>query len=241
MLRVEDLEAYYGLSQALKCISLEVRQGETVCLIGANGAGKTTLLNCLSGVHAQRSGKVFLMGTDVSTANARQLVLSGVIQVPEGRQLFAPLTVEENLEMGAYVRSGFRSKLDLPAEMDRVFKLFPVLKARRKQRAGTLSGGEQQMTAIGRGLMADPRVLLMDEPSLGLAPLIVKQIFSIIDQLRSEGRTILLVEQNAAGALNVSDRAYVIENGSIVTEGPSRLIMEDARVRSAFLGQDVRA
>ncbi len=240
MLKVEDLQAYYGLSRALNGISIEVHRGETVCLIGANGAGKTTLLNCLSGVHVQRSGKIILMGRDVSKADARKLVLLGVVQVPEGRQLFAPLTVEENLEMGAYVRSGFRSRLSLTAEIDRVFNLFPVLKVRRKQRAGTLSGGEQQMTAIGRGLMANPKVLLMDEPSLGLAPLIVKQIFGIISELRSEGRTILLVEQNAMGALSVSDRAYVIENGSIVTAGPSHLMTQDERVRRAFLGQDVR-
>lgn len=240
MLRVENIEAHYGGNRALKGVSLEVRQGEIVCLIGANGAGKTTLLNCLSGIHSARNGKVFFMGEDVSHAPSQRMVRLGIVQVPENRQLFGPLTVEENLEMGAYSRAGQINKKRLVSEMERVFQLFPPLKARRKQRAGTLSGGEQQMVAIGRGLMSDPRLLLLDEPSLGLAPLIVREIFRIIQELQREGRTILLVEQNALGALTISQRAYVLESGSVTTSGPAAVLMQDAKVRRAFLGQDVR-
>jgi branched-chain amino acid transport system ATP-binding protein len=240
MLRVQDLEAYYGGHQALKGISLEIQDQEIVCLIGANGAGKTTLLNCLSGVHPQRRGAVFFKDREVTTVSSQGLVRLGIVQVPENRQLFGPLTVEENLEMGAYLRAGKMKKVDLLAEMDNVFRLFPALANRRKQRAGTLSGGEQQMVAIGRGLMADPSLLLLDEPSLGLAPLIVREIFRIIGELRNEGRTILLVEQNALAALKVSQRGYVIENGRISAGGPADLLMEDDKVRRAFLGQDVR-
>ena len=240
MLRVENIEAHYGGNRALKGVSLEVRQGEIVCLIGANGAGKTTLLNCLSGIHSARNGKVFFMGEDVSHAPSQKMVRLGIVQVPENRQLFGPLTVEENLEMGAYSRARQINKKRLVSEMERVFQLFPPLKARRKQRAGTLSGGEQQMVAIGRGLMSDPRLLLLDEPSLGLAPLIVREIFRIIQELQREGRTILLVEQNALGALTISQRAYVLESGSVTTSGPAAVLMQDAKVRRAFLGQDVR-
>jgi len=240
MLRVENIEAHYGGNRALKGVSLEVLQGEIVCLIGANGAGKTTLLNCLSGIHSARNGKVFFMGEDVSHAPSQKMVRLGIVQVPENRQLFSPLTVEENLEMGAYSRARQINKKRLVSEMERVFQLFPPLKARRKQRAGTLSGGEQQMVAMGRGLMSDPRLLLLDEPSLGLAPLIVREIFRIIQELQSEGRTILLVEQNALGALTISQRAYVLESGSVTTSGPAAVLIEDAEVRRAFLGQDVR-
>ncbi len=240
MLRVQNIEAHYGGNRALKGVSLEVRQGEIVCLIGANGAGKTTLLNCLSGIHSARNGKVFFMGEDVSHAPSQKMVRLGIVQVPENRQLFGPLTVEENLEMGAYSRAGQINKKRLVSEMERVFQLFPPLKARRKQRAGTLSGGEQQMVAIGRGLMSDPRLLLLDEPSLGLAPLIVREIFRIIQELQREGRTILLVEQNALGALTISQRAYVLESGSVTTSGPAAVLIQDPEVRRAFLGQDVR-
>jgi branched-chain amino acid transport system ATP-binding protein len=240
MLRVQNIEARYGGNRALKGVSLEVRQGEIVCLIGANGAGKTTLLNCLSGIHSDRNGKVFFMGEDVSHAPSQRMVRLGIVQVPENRQLFGPLTVEENLEMGAYSRARQIDKKRLVSEMERVFQLFPPLKARRKQRAGTLSGGEQQMVAIGRGLMSDPRLLLLDEPSLGLAPLIVREIFRIIQELQREGRTILLVEQNALGALTISQRAYVLESGSVTTSGPAAVLIQDPEVRRAFLGQDVR-
>jgi branched-chain amino acid transport system ATP-binding protein len=240
MLRVQNIEAHYGGNRALKGVSLEVRQGEIVCLIGANGAGKTTLLNCLSGIHSARNGKVFFMGEDISHATSQKMVRLGIVQVPENRQLFGPLTVEENLEIGAYSRARQINKKRLVSEMERVFELFPPLKARRRQRAGTLSGGEQQMVAIGRGLMSDPRLLLLDEPSLGLAPLIVREIFSIIQELQREGRTILLVEQNALGALTISQRAYVLESGSVTTSGPAAVLIQDAEVRRAFLGQDVR-
>ena len=240
MLRVQNIEARYGGNRALKGVSLEVRQGEIVCLIGANGAGKTTLLNCLSGIHPARTGKVFFMGEDVSHAPSQKMVRLGIVQVPENRQLFGPLTVEENLEMGAYSRARQINKKRLVSEMEKVFQLFPPLKARRKQRAGTLSGGEQQMVAIGRGLMSDPRLLLLDEPSLGLAPLIVREIFRIIQELQREGRTILLVEQNALGALTISQRAYVLESGSVTTSGPAAVLIQDPEVRRAFLGQDVR-
>jgi len=240
MLKVHHLEARYGGHQALKGISLEIEEGEIVCLIGANGAGKTTLLNCLSGVHPQHRGEVFFKGRNVAAAHSQKLVRLGIVQVPENRQLFGPLTVEENLEMGAYLRAGKMKKTDLLTEMDNVFMLFPALANRRKQRAGTLSGGEQQMVAIGRGLMANPSLLLLDEPSLGLAPLVVREIFRIIGELRDEGRTILLVEQNALAALKVSQRAYVIENGKISASGPADLLMKDEKVRRAFLGQDVK-
>jgi branched-chain amino acid transport system ATP-binding protein len=240
MLRVQNIEARYGGNRALKGVSLEVRQGEIVCLIGANGAGKTTLLNCLSGIHPARNGKVFFMGEDVSHAPSQKMVRLGIVHVPENRQLFGPLTVEENLEMGAYSRARQINKKRLVAEMERVFQLFPPLKARRKQRAGTLSGGEQQMVAIGRGLMSDPRLLLLDEPSLGLAPLIVREIFRIIQELQRDGRTILLVEQNALGALTISQRAYVLESGAVTTSGPAAVLIQDPEVRRAFLGQDVR-
>ncbi|MBF0552107.1 MAG: ABC transporter ATP-binding protein [Deltaproteobacteria bacterium] len=238
MLQVEKLAASYGAIQALKGVSLEVHQGEIVCLIGANGAGKTTLLNCLSGVHAQRQGRLVYQEQDISETNAQQRVKMGIVQIPENRQLFGPMTVEENLEMGAYLRAK-TSRIRLTAEMDAIFERFPILKDRRKQRAGTLSGGEQQMVAIGRGLMANPSLLLLDEPSLGLAPLVVKEIFRIIRGLREEGRTILLVEQNALGALTISDRAYVLETGRVSLSGPARDLMQDDQVRRSFLGQTV--
>jgi branched-chain amino acid transport system ATP-binding protein len=239
MLTAENIVASYRGNHALKRVSLEVNQGEIVCLIGANGAGKSTLLNCMSGVHPDRSGRLFFGGKDVSRANAQELVRMGIVQVPENRQLFGPLTVEENLEMGAYLRAGRMSSKALKREIDSVLQRFPAIEARRKQRAGTLSGGEQQMVAIGRGLMADPKLLLLDEPSLGLAPLIVREIFRIIRELQEEGRTILLVEQNALAALAVSHRAYVLETGRITLSGPAEALMQDPRVRKAFLGQDV--
>lgn len=237
MLSVENMEAYYGGHQALKGVSLEVRQGEIVSLIGANGAGKTTLLNCLVGVHPPRSGKVLFKGRDISRAHSQEIVGMGMVQVPENRQLFWPLTVEENLEMGAYLRAYHMTTADLKRDIDGVLERFPALKNRKRQRAGTLSGGEQQMVAIGRGLMADPHMLLLDEPSLGLAPLIVREIFRIIEELRQEGRTILLVEQNALGALSISHRAYVIETGRVTLSGEASDLMKEEGVRRAFLGE----
>ena len=239
MLKVTNLEAFYGGHRALKGISLEVNRQEIVCLIGANGAGKTTLLNCLSGIHPNRRGSIVFEGQEVSTAGSTRLVRLGIVQVPEGRQLFNPLTVEENLEMGAYSRGGTVAGRELRREIGSVLERFPALKTRTKQRAGSLSGGEQQMVAMGRGLMASPRLLLLDEPSLGLAPLVVREIFRIIRELQQEGCTILLVEQNAKSALAISDRAYVIENGSITAGGPAEVIAQDETVRRAFLGQDV--
>jgi branched-chain amino acid transport system ATP-binding protein len=239
MLQVQRLAASYGGNQALKGVSLEVNRGEIVCIIGANGAGKSTLLNAISGVHSDRSGTIVFSGKDVTQAGPPDLVRMGIVQVPENRRLFGPLTVEENLEMGAYLRAGRMSKADLRREIDSVLDRFPAIEGRRKQRAATLSGGEQQMVAIGRGLMADPQLLLLDEPSLGLAPVIVREIFRIIRLLQQEGRTILLVEQNAVAALEVSDRAYVLETGRVTLGGPAAAMMADARVRRAFLGQDV--
>ncbi|HMK37226.1 MAG TPA: ABC transporter ATP-binding protein [Desulfomonilaceae bacterium] len=239
MLVVEQLEAFYGGNRALKGISLEVKEGEIVCLIGANGAGKTTLLNCLSGVHPHCAGKLVFEGVDISRAHPQELVRMGIVQVPENRQLFGPLTVRENLELGAYLRYGKLGGAGFSRELERVIERFPILQSRLKQRAGTLSGGEQQMVALGRGLMADPALFLLDEPSLGLAPLVVREIFSIIQGLRRDGRTILLVEQNALGALTVSNRAYVLENGCVTIDGPSDVLISDRRVQKAFLGQDV--
>lgn len=238
MLKVEDMGAYYRGNQALTDVCLEVNEGEIVCLIGANGAGKTTLLNCISGVHSQRTGKISFAGKDVTRARSQDLVRMGIVQVPENRQLFGPLTVEENLELGAYLRAGHMSAGELRADLDAVYGRFPALDSRRNQEAGTLSGGEQQMVAIGRGLMANPRLLLLDEPSLGLAPLMVREIFRTISELQQEGRTILLVEQNALGALAISHRAYVLETGRVTLSGPAQALLDDERVRRAFLGQD---
>lgn len=239
MLLIDNIYAYYGGNQALKGVSLEVREGEIVCLIGANGAGKTTLLNCISGVHPDRVGRLSFMGRDVSRANSQQLVRMGIVQVPENRQLFGPLTVRENLEMGAYLRAGSLSGADLEKEIQAVMDRFPPLKSRLSQRAGTLSGGEQQMVALGRGLMANPRLLLLDEPSLGLAPLIAREIFRIVRELQAEGKTILLVEQNAVAALSNANRGYVMETGRVTLTGEAQDLMKDSRVRKAFLGQDV--
>jgi branched-chain amino acid transport system ATP-binding protein len=239
MLKVEDIEAYYRGNQALRGVCLEVNEGEIVCLIGANGAGKTTLLNCISGVHSQRTGKISFAGEDVTRAQSQDLVRRGIVQVPENRQLFGPLTVEENLELGAYLRAGRMSTSELRRELDAVYGRFPALDSRRKQAAGTLSGGEQQMVAIGRGLMANPRLLLLDEPSLGLAPLMVREIFRTIRELQQEGRTILLVEQNALAALAISHRAYVLETGRVTVSGSAEALLKDERVRRAFLGEDV--
>ncbi|MBM3300853.1 MAG: ABC transporter ATP-binding protein [Deltaproteobacteria bacterium] len=241
MLQVEGLEAYYGAIQALGGISLDVNEGEIVCLIGSNGAGKTTLLNCISGVHLNQRGRITFKGVDISRASSQKRVGLGIVQVPESRQLFTPMSVEENLEMGAYLRASRITSSELLKEKERITERFPALSNRLKQRAGTLSGGEQQMVAIGRGLMADPALLLLDEPSLGLAPLLVRGIFRIIQELQQEGRTILLVEQNALGALAISNRAYVLDTGRLTIQGNAAALVEDPRVRRAFLGQDVSA
>jgi branched-chain amino acid transport system ATP-binding protein len=234
MLEVDDVHTYYGNIHALKGISLKVDKGEIVTLIGANGAGKTTTLNTICGLCTPREGTVRLEGNEIHTMPAHEIVGIGVSQAPEGRRVFARLTVQENLEMGAFLRTD--SDL-IQADMERAFDLFPRLRERRKQVGGTLSGGEQQMLAIGRALMARPRVLLLDEPSMGLAPLLVEDIFRVIRQLNDEGTTILLVEQNALMALSVAHRAYVMETGRIVLEGPAQDVLQNPEVRKAYLGE----
>lgn len=234
MLELHDIHTYYGNIRAVRGISLKVHEGEKVCMIGANGAGKSTTLMTISGVYAPVEGEIIFEGLDITKSSAEQRVTYGISQVPEGRLIFPEMTVLENLELGAYIRhdSG-RIKTDL----DKIFGYFPVLAERRKQRGGSLSGGEQQMLAIGRALMSNPRLLLLDEPSLGLAPLIVKQIFEILQQINEEGTTILLVEQNAQLALNLTDRGYVMETGEITIEGASTDLLADERVRQAYLGE----
>jgi branched-chain amino acid transport system ATP-binding protein len=232
LLRVEGLEAAYGSVRALRGVDLEVRAGELVAPVGSNGAGKSTLLRTLSGVHPALAGRVLYRGVDVTRAPAHERVAGGVILVPEGRQVFGMLTVEDNLRLGAHTRP--RPEVD--DGLDRVFRLFPVLAERRRQRAGTLSGGEQQMLAIGRGLMGRPTLLLLDEPSMGLAPRLVAALFEVIVSLRAGGVTMLLVEQNAHAALSIADRGYVLETGRITLEGPGPELLGAEAVRAAYLG-----
>ncbi len=234
MLEVDGIHSYYDHIHALKGVSLEVRPGEVVCLIGSNGAGKSTTLMTISGVLHPRDGRVLFEGRDISRMEPDRIVALGISQVPEGRRILPRLTVADNLDMGAFLR---RDRAGIREDLERVYGYFPVLAERRKQLGGTLSGGEQQMLAIGRALMARPRLLLLDEPSLGLAPIIVEKIFEIIDQISRGGTTILLVEQNANLALGVSDRAYVLESGSVTLQGPSRDLARDEAVRRAYLGE----
>ncbi|HEY3073715.1 MAG TPA: ABC transporter ATP-binding protein [Burkholderiales bacterium] len=231
MLDVRNLQARYGRIPALKGIDLELRAGELVALVGGNGAGKSTLLRALSGVHPS-SGRVLLDGEDVSRAAPERRVSLGMVQVPEGRQVFGPLTVEDNLRLGAYRRA----RRNTARALDRVYQLFPVLAERRQQPAGMLSGGQQQMLAIGRALMAEPRLLLLDEPSMGLAPRLVAEIFACVRALRAADTALLLVEQNARAALAIADRGYVLETGRIVLTGTGAALLEDPNVRSAYLG-----
>jgi branched-chain amino acid transport system ATP-binding protein len=233
VLDVRDLHVYYGEIHALKGISFRVGQGEIVTLLGNNGAGKTTTLRTLSGMLPPRTGDVRLDGASLAHVPAHQVVRLGITHVPEGRRIFNRLTVADNLEMGAYTRSD----REIASDMERVFAVFPRLKERRTQVAGTLSGGEQQMLAIGRALMARPRLLLLDEPSMGLAPVLVEQIFETVETINRPGVTILLVEQNAAMALSVAGRGYVLETGEIVLEGPARALADDPEVRRAYLGE----
>ena len=232
MLRIDDLHVYYGSIHAIKGVSFEVNQGEIVTLIGANGAGKSTTLNTIAGLLKARSGSDSFEGKTVSGLPASRIVPMGMALCPEGRRVFQQMTVRENLEMGGYTRD----KSEIDASLQNVFERFPRLKERERQVAGTLSGGEQQMLAMGRALMSKPRLLMLDEPSMGLAPLLVEQIFSIICELNQAGTTILLVEQNAQMALSIANRAYVLETGKIVKEGDARELMNDDDVRRAYLG-----
>lgn len=235
LLEVRDVHSYYGNIRALKGVSLSVDEGEIVTLIGANGAGKSTTLKTISGIVRPRQGRVFLAGEDLGEYAAHEIVMKGVSQVPEGRGIFARLSVTENLDMGAYVHNDARQ---IARDMERVFNLFPRLRERRKQIAGTLSGGEQQMLALGRALMARPKVLLLDEPSMGLAPILVESIFQTIQDINAEGATILLVEQNALMALQIAHRGYVIQTGEIVLQDDARALQNNEMVQKAYLGID---
>lgn len=240
MLRLKNINTYYGKVHALKNISLHLGEGEIVTLIGANGAGKTTILNTISGVTPAAAGEIMFRKEMIADLAPDKVVQLGISQVPEGRQVFKPLSVEDNLELGAYLRYRNREgKGAIHKDMDQVFTLFPRLEERRKQLAGTMSGGEQQMLAIGRALMANPKMLLLDEPSMGLAPLVVQEIFRVLERLRQEnGTTILLVEQNAKAALKLADRGYVLETGKVILEGPADELLENAEVKRAYLGKD---
>lgn len=232
LLEIEGLNSHYGRIHALKSASLTVREGELVALVGANGAGKTTLLRTLSGVHPASSGRITFDGCDITRMKASRRVAEGVVQVPEGRQLFGPQSVEDNLRLGAYRRGSGKPDDDI----ERLYEMFPVLKVKRDQPAGTLSGGQQQIVALCRALMAKPRLLLLDEPSMGLAPLLVAEIFDAVQRLKREGTTILLVEQNAHAALAIADRGYVIETGEIVLSDSGAALLSNERVRQAYLG-----
>lgn len=234
MLRVSDLNVFYGSIHAIKDISFHVDEGEIVTLIGANGAGKTTTMHAISGLLKPKSGTIDFLGSRISQMKAHKLIRLGLAQVPEGRRVFSHLTVQENLSMGAFTRKDGASAIAQDLEM--VFDRLPRLKERRKQQAGTLSGGEQQMLAIGRALMCKPKMLLLDEPSMGLSPLLVKEIFKIIEDVNKDGVTVLLVEQNAKMALEIADRAYVLETGTVKMEGPADELANNIEVRKAYLG-----
>jgi branched-chain amino acid transport system ATP-binding protein len=233
MLKVENLSVHYGAIQALRGISFEVGKGEIITLIGANGAGKTTTLHAISNIIKKTSGTVIFDGRDITSERPDKIVTEGLVQVPEGRRIFANLTVRENLEMGAYTRN---DKAGILADMESVFTTFPRLKERIKQIAGTLSGGEQQMLAMGRALMTKPRLLLMDEPSMGLAPILVDEIFAVIRRINDAGTTVLLNEQNAFKALGIANRAYILETGAITKTGDAKALMKDEAVKAAYLG-----
>ena len=232
ILKVDDINVYYGSIHAIKGISFEVNEGEIVTLIGANGAGKSTTLNTISGLLHSRTGSVTFMGEALGKVPCHKIVSKGLALVPEGRRVFLQMTVQENLEMGAYTQSG----KGIDQDLEHIYELFPRLKERMKQVAGTLSGGEQQMLAMGRALMSHPKLLMLDEPSMGLAPILVEQIFEIIQNLHKDGTTILLVEQNAAAALSVADRGYVLETGKIVTSGTGKELLASPAIKKAYLG-----
>ena len=234
MLEIKDLEVYYGVIQAIKGISFEVNQGEVIALIGANGAGKTTTLHTITGLISPKKGSVVFEGKDITKVPAHKIVSMGMAHVPEGRRVFAELSVYENLKMGAYTRS---DKNEIEESLANVYKRFPRLEERKNQMAGTLSGGEQQMLAMGRALMSRPKIILMDEPSMGLSPILVNEIFDIIRSVSESGTTVLLVEQNAKKALAIADRAYVLETGRITMSGNAKDLLEDDSIKKAYLGQ----
>lgn len=234
MLEVKDLEVYYGVIQAIKGVSFEVNKGEVIALIGANGAGKTTILHTITGLLSPKNGSVIYEGTDITKIPAHKIVSLGMAHVPEGRRVFADLSVYENLKMGAYTR---KDKGEIEESLERVYTRFPRLKERKNQMAGTLSGGEQQMLAMGRALMSKPKIILMDEPSMGLSPILVNEIFDIIQEVSKSGTTVLLVEQNAKKALSIADRAYVLETGKIVLEGKAEDLLNDDSIKKAYLGE----
>lgn len=239
MLRIKNLEAGYGRLKVLRKVSMHVNPGEIVTIIGANGAGKTTLLHAISGLLRNRSGEVLFGRRDILHLPPEKIVFLGCSLVPEGRQVFATMTVKENLLLGGYVEFRRRNRESVYEEIEVMYGLFPVLREREKQLAGTLSGGEQQMLAIARSLMARPELIMMDEPSMGLAPIIVKDIFTIIGKLRKEGKTVLLVEQNAKAALKIADRGYVLETGRIILEGTAEDLLSNRDVQRAYLGRDL--
>lgn len=241
MLKIRNLEAGYGNLRVLKGISIHINPGEIVSIIGANGAGKTTLLNTIGGLIKARSGNIVFKNEEVTGVKPHKLIYMGCSLVPEGRKLFATMTVRENLILGAYNLYKRKNKKNVQQELDHIYKLFPRLQEREAQLAGTLSGGEQQMVAIARSLMGKPDLVMMDEPSMGLAPLIVKDIFNVVVKLRNEGKTILLVEQNAKAALKIADRGYVIETGGIILEGTSEELLTNHDVQRAYLGKDYRS
>ena len=234
MLEVRDLQVYYGMIHAIKGISFDVNQGEVIALIGANGAGKTTTLHTITGLLAPKSGSVLFEGKDITKVPAHKIVSMGMAHVPEGRRVFAELSVYENLKMGAYTR---KDKKEIEESLANVYKRFPRLEERKNQMAGTLSGGEQQMLAMGRALMSRPKIILMDEPSMGLSPILVNEIFDIIRSVSESGTTVLLVEQNAKKALSIADRAYVLETGRITMEGNAKDLLEDDSIKKAYLGE----
>lgn len=234
MLEVKDLEVFYGVIQAIKGISFEVNEGEIIALIGANGAGKTTILESISGLLTPQRGSIQFDGKELVKDSAHKIVTYGMAHVPEGRRIFANQTVYENLKLGAYTCN---NKNEIEEILQKVYESFPRLKERNKQLAGTLSGGEQQMLAIGRALMSSPRIVLMDEPSMGLSPILVNEVFEIIENINNSGTTVLLVEQNAKKALSIADRAYVLETGNIVLEGSAKKLLDDDSVKKAYLGE----
>ena len=234
MLEIKDIEVYYVMIQAIKGVSFEVNEGEVVSLIGANGAGKTTILHTITGLISPKKGSVIFEGKDITKIPAHKIVSLGMAHVPEGRRVFAELSVYENLRMGAYTR---KDKAEIAKTLEMVYKRFPRLEERKNQLAGTLSGGEQQMLAMGRALMSHPKIIVMDEPSMGLSPIFVNEVFDIIKEVSASGTTVLLVEQNAKKALSIADRAYVLETGKIVLEGDAKVLMNDESIKKAYLGE----